>query len=1302
MENQPLICPRCGQLLVVAADALPFCPCQARQPLPVPAPSSGPDGHDATPVTPADQAAAREPVEGDSASGSTRFSWGSGAAAGSQARGAADSTDEQAASWRIGQVVADLYEIRHVHRNGGMGLVYRVHHRGWGVDLAMKCPRPRLFQSEKLKVLFEREAETWVCLGLHPHIVSCYYVRRLEGIPRIFTEYVEGGTLEDWIRQGRLYAGAPAEALARLLDVAIQFAWGQHYAHEQGLVHLDVKPANVLMTPTGQAKVTDFGLARARLAVGEVPVASPDVDADEESFLVSTGGMTPAYCSPEQAARQPVSRRTDIWSWAVSVLEMFCRGVPWRSGVQAPQTLERLLHDKQQTAHVPLPLAVAQILRRCLQHDAAARPRDMLEITTALEEVYRQQTGRPYPRVYPQATELLAYNLNNRAVSLLDLGQRREAETLWREALAIEPHHPESTSNLALLHWREGRLTDEDVLGQLKRVEVAHSGDWLPTCLVAQFHLERGAVDEALGVLQRARQEHPEQAEVAALGGRIDRLVTDIWRPVRVFAGYGAHTGAIHTLALNREGTRVVAGDGAGILKWWDIERGDCLQTIPAHQGAVRSVALSATRPLALSGGEDGLLKLWELHRGKSPRTFVGHQGAVSAVALARNQRSALSGGQDGTVRFWDLRTEQCLHTLGGQAGQVRAVILLPGARHAVVAGGDAHVGGQRDYALRVWDLRTGRCLRVLAGHEKPVTALALRPGLLQVLSASADGTLRLWDLKSGQLVRTLPADPQGLRVACWAGPRLILAGGESRALKLWQVETGRCLWTLGGQQDVQALAVTADGRRAVSGGGDRAVKVWRLGPELASPIRLSRVVASEQAQQASQVYVQSLTQARQALTHRELATAARLVRQARTQPGYNRRPEALELWGELYRRLPRKSLNAAWEEKTLTGHRASVTAARLSPDGNLAVSGSIDRTLRVWTVPDGECLGTLKGHQGKITAVCWSADGRSILSASKEGVLCLWDVDSGQCRQRCQGDEEVIGDIALAADQRYALSISRQGTLRWWDLAGGRCLRSVPAHDAGGSTLSLGQEEQYALTGGLDGTVKLWKVATGECLRSVPVGNDPIAHCLLRTERAQGIIAARKLLTLWDLKSGQVLRRYRGHRDQVSSVSWSADGLHLLSASWDRTARLWKLATGRCVHTLVGHADKVLTTSLSPDGRWALTGSADRTLKLWFLDWELTNAPAADDDEGLRPHLETFLILHTPYAEALPRLWRTNRQLTRAFTRRGTPRWNPKDFTRLLYTLGCVGYGHLAADEIRRQLEKRAASWRGLPARLG
>ena len=120
--------------------------------------------------------------------------------------------------WRVGDVILDRYEVKQVFTGGGMGLVYRVHHRDWAMDLAVKSPRPEFFQTQQHIENFEREAETWVNLGLHPHTVSCSYVRRLGGIPRIFTEFVDGGSLADWIRSRRRYEGGPDRAMGRMKD----------------------------------------------------------------------------------------------------------------------------------------------------------------------------------------------------------------------------------------------------------------------------------------------------------------------------------------------------------------------------------------------------------------------------------------------------------------------------------------------------------------------------------------------------------------------------------------------------------------------------------------------------------------------------------------------------------------------------------------------------------------------------------------------------------------------------------------------------------------------------------------------------------------------------------------------------------------------------------------------------------------------------------------------------------------------------------------------------------------------------
>lgn len=117
------------------------------------------------------------------------------------------------ALWEVGDVVTGQYEVTGVHTDGGMGLVYRVRHREWDTDLAVKCPRPELFRTPEQQRLFVREAETWVSIGLHPNVCGCHYVRVLGGIPRVFAEYVPGGSLRDWIRDRRLYAGGPQQAL---------------------------------------------------------------------------------------------------------------------------------------------------------------------------------------------------------------------------------------------------------------------------------------------------------------------------------------------------------------------------------------------------------------------------------------------------------------------------------------------------------------------------------------------------------------------------------------------------------------------------------------------------------------------------------------------------------------------------------------------------------------------------------------------------------------------------------------------------------------------------------------------------------------------------------------------------------------------------------------------------------------------------------------------------------------------------------------------------------------------------------
>ena len=106
----------------------------------------------------------------------------------------------------MGNTLLETYRVVSDAINGGMGSVWKVHHESWDTDLAMKRPQPRYFAegSQQRKEAFLRECENWIDLGLHPNIVSCYYVREIGGVPTVFSEWMDGGSLRDRMHDGTL------------------------------------------------------------------------------------------------------------------------------------------------------------------------------------------------------------------------------------------------------------------------------------------------------------------------------------------------------------------------------------------------------------------------------------------------------------------------------------------------------------------------------------------------------------------------------------------------------------------------------------------------------------------------------------------------------------------------------------------------------------------------------------------------------------------------------------------------------------------------------------------------------------------------------------------------------------------------------------------------------------------------------------------------------------------------------------------------------------------------------------------
>jgi WD40 repeat protein len=1162
---------------------------------------------------------------------------------------------EAADVWQPGDVILGLYEIKQVHEGGGMGLVYRARHRGWDMDLALKSPRPELFRDERNKENFEREAETWVKLGLHPHVVSCYYVRRIGGVPCLFAEYVHGGSLADWIRSGRLYQGKPEEVLVRVLDVAIQFAWGLHHAHEQGLVHQDVKPANVLLTEGGAAKVTDFGLARAH-----VGTAGP-AGGNDPGPLVSIGGMTPAYCSPEQARGEPLCRATDVWSYAVSLLEVVLGEVTWAAGLAAPAVLEGHLAGRTRGLLPALPPALAGLLRHCLQQAPADRPRDFLAVTAVLRQAYEAAAGDPYPREAPEAAEALADTLNNQALSLVDLGKPEEALALWGRALALDGQHPECTYNRGLLRWRRGEITDSALLVELREARASRAGGWLHACLLAQAHLERGDCRAALDALPPDSPGAPGNAEARALRALAADRLPSSRRPLEASDVGWPRTSADGQYAITSNGL------GGQSVLIHDVASGDVVRSFPVHTtGPINDMALNGDGRLALTGGNviEGL-KLWETASGRLVREFGPRQDMVVAVALSPDGQQALEASGS-TLTLWDAVSGRVLRRLEVGGKLMDACVSADWRR--VLTGGT-------DRVIRLWDLETGRLVKTLEGLTSGVRHLAFSPDGRRVLSADDDFTVRLWDLEGGRCLCTFAI---GTGIPLLSHLRFSPNGRSAHA------------WNL------------------ISG----AAQGWSLDWEWAAPFRLCRAAVTEELLQARRRFEGLLGRARR-LADDQPAEAARLVAEARALPGFQRRPEALEAWAGLYSRLPRRGFRGAWEVGVFRGHEGVVNCVCLSPAGRLALSGSHDGTLRLWELPGGRCLHVFEGHAGAVTSACFSSDGRLALSGGYDCCLKLWEVDTGHYVRTfwgcwgpgkrfsfADGHVRPIESVCLSLDGRLALSGSDDKTLRLWEVSTGKCLVVTDClHTDSVRSVCFDPSGRLALSGSDDKTLRLWEVSTGKCWR-VFTGHAGSVRAVGWSGDGQVSLSgdSKCILKLWKADRGKCLATLDDSAGQreilVGSGPFSclsADGRHALSAAGNNF-KLWDLAARRCLREFAGHTDDVCALALSADGRYLLSGGQDHTVRLWLLDWELEPKALADWDDGARPYLDAFLARQTPYpldvpADADP----GSRPVVRALTRCGPPSWTEDDFRGLLRVLGEVGYGWLRPAGVRRELERLA-----------
>jgi WD40 repeat protein len=284
-----------------------------------------------------------------------------------------------------------------------------------------------------------------------------------------------------------------------------------------------------------------------------------------------------------------------------------------------------------------------------------------------------------------------------------------------------------------------------------------------------------------------------------------------------------------------------------------------------------------------------------------------------------------------------------------------------------------------------------------------------------------------------------------------------------------------------------------------------------------------------------------------------------------------------------------------------LTGsmrHAASVNSAQFSPDGQLVVTASEDKTARLWNAANGKPLGEPMKHEGIVSSAQFSPDGQLVVTASLDKTARLWNAASGKPLGDPMKHEGIVSSAQFSPDGQRVVTASEDKTARLWDATSGKPLCDPMKHEGIVSSAQFSPDGQRVVTAS-EKTAWLWDATSRK-----PMGqfmkHEGIVTSAQFSPDGQRVVTGSEDNTarLWDATSGKPLCEPMKHAERVSLAQFSPDGQRVVTAS-EKTARLWDAANGNPIGESMQHEGIVTSAQFSPDGQWVVTTS-EKTVRLW------------------------------------------------------------------------------------------------------
>ena len=1086
---------------------------------------------------------------------------------------------------------------------GGMGVVYLAKQRSLNRRVALKVMASGLTLSKRYVERFRREAMATAQLS-HRAIVPIHSLTEVDGTFALAMDYVAGRNLADKLDDLRLAnvegegvaigtlgtateKGYVAECAMLVAEVASALA----VAHQNQVVHRDLKPRNLMIDDRRQIRLLDFGLAKS-------------LDASRESLSMSgelTG--TSHYMSPEQtlAKRVEVDHRADIWSLGVILYEILTLQRPF-DGKNQHQIFYEICFKEPvplQRRNPKVPRDLVTICQKALEKDPAKRYQTASEFEEDLQRFLRWEPVLAKPAsTWTRITKFVR--------------RHRTESTLVAAALLI------STTVIAYV-WVRNSMDQARVEALLVRAAAsADTGDYAEAITLTNAAL-------AIRNDNRTRD-------------RLDRYHSDNKR-ITTEAAFKA-TRSKQLLEHDREGALRLALEAEQILsssltrsavldalgKGWEVHN------LPTPKRVVAGTWSPSGEQVAIAG-YGGSLQFFRNPQDESPIALDGHNPKfpITGVAFA-NEHRLVSVGLDQTMRLWQPPQSSSLQVIQLK-GQASTLHLSKDGQRALIA---THVSNdptsdqltKGPYLLQAWDTGDGSPIADPIEHRGIILGAAISPDGAIAATVTSNHTPRLWRVDDSSLIAKCAdynSSNKGAapKLAFSPNNKLCAVGSHDGIVRLYSTRDGSLLASCNHTGAITSIAFDANSGRMLTGSRDETARLWRVEHSLSADHEHASVheigVLLGHSGAVSQVAFgpegQLAATADSAINVFDVGAGRKPNGRAIHRYEVGRSIEKIEFANDGHRILALAGVRSlVWDFSTARGvvtlrQPGKVPAVALLANDSLIATAGDDERLRMWHTRDGRQAWVSERLGMPLLGLGVGRDDRVIACSDVRGLVHVLQVADGAPLYTLNGHTGRVPVIQFCGDQQLLTAGSHPETRQTgraiiWDLR-----LKKPS-----STLDRPNPMRWAdvtrdgsmlvTVEGDDHAARLWSLPNLEPRGEIGEHRETVRQATFSPDGKQ-------VLTASNDGSAHV---YRLDGERVVTIStnakvkrarFSADGQFILTckAGVSAAAQLWRSSDGTEVVHFDGHRDGLLWGIFNQSGAWAATSALDGTTCLWPTD---------------------------------------------------------------------------------------------------